>query len=102
MNLSMLQNITCSTRKIGQMVMCKVNQKTEKIPDDWIRYTEYLVEKAQEDVKKGINLTHIFQEFILMGVLVGNGYSPKQAYETVEAWEQTGKSKLLQESKKMT
>lgn len=74
---------------------------TEKTPDDWIRYTEYLVEKAQEDVKKGINLTHIFQEFILMGVLVGKGYSPKQAYETVEAWEQTGESKLLQESKKM-
>jgi rubrerythrin len=75
---------------------------TEKTPDDWIKYTEYLVEKAQEDVKKGINLTHIFQEFILMGVLVGKGYSPKQAYETVEAWEQTGISKLLQESKKMT
>lgn len=68
---------------------------TEKTPDDWIRYTEYLVEK-------GINLTHIFQEFILMGVLVGKGYSPKLAYETVEAWEQTGISKLLQESKKIT
>ena len=77
-------------------------QNTEKTPDEWIRYTEYLVEEAQEDVKKGINLTHIFQEFILMGVLVGKGYSPKQAYETVEAWEQTGKSKLLQKSKKMT
>ncbi len=75
---------------------------TKKNPDDWIRYTEYLVGKAQEDVKKGIHLTHIFQEFILMGVLVGKGYSPKQAYETVEAWEQTGKSKLLQESKKLT
>ena len=75
---------------------------TEKTPDDWIKYTEYLVKKAQEDVKEGINLTHIFQEFILMGVLVGKGYSPKQAYETVETWEQTGKSKLLQESKKMT
>jgi len=74
---------------------------TEKTPDDWIKYTEYLVEKAQEDVKRGINLTHIFQEFILMGVLVGKGYSPKQAYETVETWEQTGESKLLQESKRM-
>ena len=37
-----------------------------------------------------------------MGLLVGKGSSPKQAYETVEAWEQTGISKLLQESKKMT
>ncbi|WP_233191632.1 ferritin-like domain-containing protein [Sporosarcina sp. P18a] len=74
----------------------------EKTPDDWIRYTEFLVKEAQEDVKRGINLTHIFQEFILMGVLVGKGYSPKQAYETVESWERTGESQLLQESKKMT
>lgn len=74
----------------------------ERTPDDWVQYTEYLVEKAQEDVNKGINLTHLFQEFILMGVLVGKGYSPEQAYETVESWEQTGLSKRLQESKKMT
>ncbi|WP_232319222.1 ferritin-like domain-containing protein [Sporosarcina ureae] len=73
----------------------------EKTPDDWIRYTEFLVEEAQEDVKRGINLTHVFQEFILMGVLVGKGYSPKQAYETVESWERTGESQLLQESKKI-
>ncbi|PIC71536.1 rubrerythrin [Sporosarcina sp. P16b] len=73
----------------------------EKTPDDWIRYTEFLVKEAQEDVKRGVNLTHIFQEFILMGVLVGKGYSPKQAYETVESWERTGESQLLQESKKM-
>ncbi|MDX1806679.1 MAG: hypothetical protein R3267_06615 [Paenisporosarcina sp.] len=53
-------------------------------------------------MKKGVNLTHIFQEFILMGVLVGSGYSPKQAYETVEAWECTGESILLQASKKLT
>lgn len=74
---------------------------SEKTPDDWIRYTDFLVEEAQEDVKRGINLTHIFQEFILMGVLVGKGYSPKQAYETVESWERTGESRLLQESKKL-
>lgn len=79
----------------------QVESNSEKTPDDWIRYTEFLVEKAQEDVKRGINLTHIFQEFILMGVLVGKGYSPKQAYETVESWERTGESQLLQESKKM-
>lgn len=31
-----------------------------------------------EDVQRGINATHILQEFILMGVLVGKGYSPKK------------------------
>ncbi|PGM50894.1 cupin domain-containing protein [Bacillus sp. AFS053548] len=72
-----------------------------KTPDEWIKYTEYLVNKGLEDVKRGINATHILQEFILMGVLVGKGYSPEKAYETVEEWERTGESKLLQQSKKM-
>ncbi|REJ07548.1 cupin domain-containing protein [Halobacillus trueperi] len=72
-----------------------------KTPDEWVKYTEYLVNEGLEDVKRGINATHILQEFILMGLLVGKGYTPEKAYETVEDWERTGKSKLLQQSKKM-
>ena len=72
-----------------------------KTPDEWIQYTEFLVKEGLEDVKRGINSLHILQEFILMGVLVGKGYSPQKAYETVEAWERTGESKLLQQSKNM-
>ncbi|MFB1052244.1 cupin domain-containing protein [Paraliobacillus sp. JSM ZJ581] len=72
-----------------------------KTPDEWIKYTEWLVNEGLEDVKRGINTTHILQEFILMGVLVGKGYSPEKAYETVEEWERTGESKLLQQSKNM-
>jgi mannose-6-phosphate isomerase-like protein (cupin superfamily) len=70
-----------------------------KTPDEWIRYTEYLVKEGIEDVKRGVNATRILQEFILMGVLVGKGYTPEKAYETVEEWERTGESKLLQQSK---
>ena len=72
-----------------------------RTPDEWIRYTEFLVKEGLEDVKRGINMTHILQEFILMGVLVGKGYSPEKAYETVEEWERTGESKLLQQSKNL-
>lgn len=72
-----------------------------KTPDEWVKHTEFLVNEGLEDVKRGINSTHILQEFILMGVLVGKGYSPEKAYETVEEWERTGESKLLQKSKKM-
>ncbi|MEN2768146.1 cupin domain-containing protein [Ornithinibacillus xuwenensis] len=72
-----------------------------RTPDEWIKYTEYLVEEGLEDVKRGINMTHILQEFILMGVLVGKGFSPEKAYETVEEWERTGESMLLQQSKNM-
>ncbi|GAA2699290.1 cupin domain-containing protein [Cytobacillus oceanisediminis] len=72
-----------------------------KTPDEWVRHTEFLVKEGLEDIKRGINMTHILQEFILMGVLVGKGYTPEKAYETVEEWERTGESKLLQESKNM-
>lgn len=72
-----------------------------RTPDEWVKHTEFLVNEGLEDVKRGINALHILQEFILMGVLVGKGYSPKKAYETVEEWERTGESKLLQQSKNM-
>jgi mannose-6-phosphate isomerase-like protein (cupin superfamily) len=72
-----------------------------RTPDEWVQYTEYLVNEGLEDVKRGVNALHILQEFILMGVLVGKGYSPETAYETVEEWERTGESKLLQQSKNM-
>ncbi|TXL64057.1 cupin domain-containing protein [Cerasibacillus terrae] len=72
-----------------------------RTPDEWVQYTDFLVRQGLEDVKRGINPTHILQEFILMGVLVGKGYSPETAYETVEEWERTGESKLLQQSKNM-
>ncbi|WP_182858855.1 cupin domain-containing protein [Oceanobacillus picturae] len=72
-----------------------------RTPDEWVQHTEFLVREGLEDVKRGINATHILQEFILMGVLVGKGYSPERAYEMVEEWERTGESKLLQQSKNM-
>lgn len=72
-----------------------------RTPDEWITHTDFLVNEGLEDVKRGINATHILQEFILMGVLVGKGYAPEKAYKTVEEWERTGASKLLQQSKNM-
>ena len=72
-----------------------------KTPDEWIRHTNYLVKEGLEDIKRGVNHTHVLQEFILMGLLVGKGYSPEKAYEAVEEWERTGVSKLLQQSKSM-
>jgi hypothetical protein len=78
------------------------NQKVHgKTPDEWVKHTGFLVKEGLEDVKRGINATHILQEFILMGVLVGKGYTPENAYKTVEEWERTRESKLLQQSKNM-
>jgi len=75
-------------------------QESISLPDQWIMYFYPLVDRALKEVEEGINLTHLFQEFILAGVLVGQGFEPNMAIEQVEIWEK-GESKLLQQSKKM-
>ncbi|WP_346936844.1 ferritin-like domain-containing protein [Clostridium sp.] len=75
-------------------------QDTSKFtPDDWVRYITPLVTRASAEAREGINLEHLYQEFILSGVLVGLGKTPQEAIEQVEEWERTGASKLLAESK---
>jgi rubrerythrin len=74
-------------------------ESLERNPDEWLQYTKFLIKEGLNDVARGKNSRSILQEYILMGVLVGQGYSPEEAYETVENWERTGKSKLLQPNK---
>jgi len=68
-------------------------------PDDWVEYITPLVDRALEETKEGINQEHLYQEFILSGVLVGLGKTPQEAIDQVETWEDTGMSQLLAESK---
>jgi hypothetical protein len=75
-------------------------REDKSLPDQWVEYIQPLVDRALTEVEEGINLTHLFQEFILSGVLVGQGFTPQQAIEQVEEWEK-GESKLLQQSKAM-
>ncbi|MBU3204971.1 ferritin-like domain-containing protein [Clostridium algidicarnis] len=75
-------------------------QDTSKFtPDDWVRYITPLVNRALAEAKEGINPEHLYQEFILSGVLVGLGKNPQEAIEQVELWERDGTSKLLLKSK---
>lgn len=68
-------------------------------PDDWVSYITPLVDRALAESKDGINPEHLYQEFILSGVLVGLGKQPQEAIEQVKDWEKTGTSKLLAKSK---
>lgn len=70
-----------------------------KSPDELVKLSEYLVNEGLKDVQRGVNMRHILQEFITMGILVGKGFTPEDAYKTVEEWERNGHSKLLQQSK---
>lgn len=64
-------------------------------PDDWINYLTPLVDDALAGADEGINNEHLFQKYILAGVLVGQGMSPRDAINQVNVWENTGISKLL-------
>jgi rubrerythrin len=77
----------------------RIAYKFKFTPDDWIRYITPLVNRALEESKAGINPEHLYQEFILAGLLVGLGMSPEDAIDQVEEWEDTGASKLLAKSK---
>ncbi|MFC7319701.1 hypothetical protein [Halobacillus campisalis] len=84
----------------GCMGQNTIEREQMSLPDQWVEYIQPLVDRALEEVEEGINLTHLFQEFILSGVLVGQGFEPEEAIEQVELWEK-GESKLLQQSKMM-
>ncbi|MCB2295408.1 hypothetical protein LGK95_18150 [Clostridium algoriphilum] len=60
-------------------------QDTSKFtPDDWVRYITPLLIRALAETKEGLNPEHLYQEFILSGVLVGLGKTPQEAIEQVE------------------
>jgi len=89
-----------SSMKLPAMNRSVMQQDTTNFtPDDWVRYITPLVNRALAEAKEGINPEHLYQEFILSGVLVGLGKTPQEAIEQVEQWERDGTSQLLAKSK---
>lgn len=70
------------------------------VPDQWIEYIDPLVKGAMVEAEKGVNPKHVYQEFILAGILVGLGKSPEEAIKQVEQWEKSGESVFLEKSKR--
>lgn len=68
-------------------------------PDQWVKYIRPLIDEASEESQEGANPQHIYEKYILAGVLVGLGMEPQDAIDQVEDWEQTAESKLLAMSK---
>ena len=88
-----------SNMKVMDMNRRPVQDTSKFTPDDWVRYITPLVNRALAEAKAGINPEHLYQEFILAGVLVGLGKTPQEAIDQVEEWENTGESQLLAKSK---
>ncbi|MBP1754243.1 MAG: rubrerythrin [Firmicutes bacterium] len=55
--------------------------------DELKKYIEPLVEEAMREVKAGTEIKSLFQKYILIGILIGNGFSSDQSMEQVRAWE---------------
>ncbi|ALB45868.1 hypothetical protein [Clostridium beijerinckii] len=68
-------------------------------PDDWIGYITPLVNYALEEATGGVSLEHLFQKYIMIGILVGKGMTFDEATNEIEDWETSGISKLLDKSK---
>ncbi|WP_300382059.1 ferritin-like domain-containing protein [Clostridium sp.] len=92
-------NTGMNPRMIRSWYRDSIEDKSKFTPDDWVRYITPLVNRALAEAKGGINPEHLYQEFILSGVLVGLGKEPLDAIEQVEEWEKTGESQLLAKSK---
>ncbi|AWK52058.1 cytochrome b5 [Clostridium beijerinckii] len=76
-----------------------IQDKSKFTPDDWVKFITPLVDRALAEAKAGINPEHLYQEFILSGILVGLGKNPQEAIDQVEEWEKDGTSQLLAKSK---
>ncbi|NRT86674.1 ferritin-like domain-containing protein [Clostridium beijerinckii] len=91
MNRSLMRQDTVITENI--------DNTNDLTPDDWVSYIDPLVNRALTESKEGVNSEHLYQEFILSGVLVGLGKNPNEAMEQVEEWRKSGASKKLAMSK---
>ncbi len=52
-----------------------------------LEYIDPIVNEAMKEAEAGTDLRKIFQKYILIGILIGNGYSTEQGAEQVKAWE---------------
>lgn len=84
------------TETLAQM---QTETQTQSTADQWVMYIDPLVKRALKESEDRNNLTYLFQELLLSGVLVGQGFTPEEAFELVEKWGNTGESQLLKRSK---
>lgn len=97
--LTKLNKVGLLVKDFNKDVVMNVSRVPEETydfsPDDWINYLTPIVDDALAEADEGINYEHLFQKYILSGVLVGKGMSPEAAVQQVSEWENTGMAQLL-------
>jgi rubrerythrin len=52
-----------------------------------LEYIDPIVNEAMKEADAGTDLRKLFQKYILIGILIGNGFSMEQGAEQVKVWE---------------
>lgn len=105
-----MSKILSSLPKVGVLIQNKntdnlnaarseVEDTYDFSPDEWIQYITPLVDDALEEANAGLSLEYLFEKYILIGILVGQGRTFQEATNQVEEWEKSGIAQLLDESK---
>ena len=55
--------------------------------EDLMEYIAPLVDEAMREANAGMDLESLFQKYILIGILIGSGYTSDQSIDQVSAWE---------------
>ena len=63
------------------------NEGEDNIPQELLDYIEPIVAQALKEAKAGKDLRYLFQKYILIGILIGNGFTGEQGVEQVKAWD---------------
>ncbi len=78
------QNQPDSNQPMDQQNRSGRNEMDQMVTlDDLKRYIQPLVEEAMVEVNEGKELEELFQKYILIGILIGNGFTPDQSMEQV-------------------
>ena len=85
MSGSPMGGMTMSGTPTGGMTMNGTKEDTTNFtPDDWVNYITPLVNRALAEASQGINPRHLYEEFILSGILIGLGKTPQEAIDQIE------------------
>jgi rubrerythrin len=52
-----------------------------------LEYIDPIVNEAMKEAEAGTDLRRLFQKYIVIGILIGNGFSMEQGVEQVKVWE---------------
>lgn len=67
--------------------MQQQNSEQSMTLEQLLEYIDPIVKEALKEAEAGADIKKLFQKYILIGILIGNGYGVEQGTDQVKAWE---------------